>query len=120
MILDAPELESLEGVDALVTGASRGLGFGIALAYAAVGSRVWLVAEVEDELRAAAEEIREQGGLVETRVVDLADRGQRSALADELGRGVLTPSVHERGVVIRRIPARQGRRALQSRARRPV
>ena len=84
MILDAPELESLEGVDALVTGASRGLGFGIALAYAAVGSRVWLVAEMEDELRAAAEEIREQGGRVETRVVDLADRGQRSALADEL------------------------------------
>ncbi len=48
MILDAAELESLEGVDALVTGASRGLGFGIARAFAAAGTRVWLVYELED------------------------------------------------------------------------
>ena len=69
MILDGSELESLEGVDALVTGASRGLGFGVARAYATGGARVWLVAEVEDELRVAAEQIREGGGRVELRVV---------------------------------------------------
>ena len=77
-------LESLEGVDALVTGASRGLGFAIARAYAAAGARVWLVAEVEDELRVAADEISESGGRVEARVVDLADGERRRALASEL------------------------------------
>ena len=77
-------LESLADVDALVTGASRGLGFGIARAYAAAGARVWLVAEVEDELRVAADEIGEIGGRVEARVVDLANEKRRSGLASEL------------------------------------
>jgi NAD(P)-dependent dehydrogenase (short-subunit alcohol dehydrogenase family) len=86
MNLNAPELESLEGVVALVTGGSRGLGFGIARAYAAAGASVWLVAEVEDELGGAADEIREEGGRVEPRVVDLADRRALRAFADELSR----------------------------------
>ena len=84
MSQSAPELEQLAGVDALITGASRGLGFGIARAYAAAGARVWLVAEIEDELQVAADEIIESGGRVEARVVDLTDGEKRRALAAEL------------------------------------
>lgn len=77
-------LASLDGVDALVTGSSRGLGYGIAKVLAADGARVWMVAEVQAELEEAAEGIRERGGLVEVRVVDLADPGQCSSLTQEL------------------------------------
>lgn len=105
MILDAAELESLEGVDALVTGASRGLGFGIARAFAAAGTRVWLVAELEDELHAAAEQISEQGGQVEARVVDLADREQRMALADELSAAPLRVLVNNAAILERQAVA---------------
>jgi NAD(P)-dependent dehydrogenase (short-subunit alcohol dehydrogenase family) len=74
----------LSGVAALVTGASRGLGLGVATALARAGARVWMAAELEDELLQAADEVRGLGGTVRSRVVDLADPEQRSALAAEL------------------------------------
>ena len=62
----------VQGVDAVVTGASRGLGFGIARALAAAGARVWLVSELAGELECAAREIRDAGGAAEARVVDVS------------------------------------------------
>ncbi len=77
-------LASLKGVAALVTGSGRGLGLGVAKALAGAGARVWMAAELEAELHEAADEVRELGGTVQARVVDLADAEQRSALATEL------------------------------------
>jgi NAD(P)-dependent dehydrogenase (short-subunit alcohol dehydrogenase family) len=77
-------IESIAGCDALVTGSSRGLGFGVARAFAEAGARVWMIAEVEGELDEAAEEIRTVGGEVETRTVDLTDRRACATLAQEV------------------------------------
>jgi NAD(P)-dependent dehydrogenase (short-subunit alcohol dehydrogenase family) len=74
----------LKGVAALVTGSGRGLGLGVAKALAGAGARVWMAAELEAELHEAADEVRELGGTVQARVIDLADAEQRSALATEL------------------------------------
>lgn len=70
----------LNGVDALVTGAGRGLGSGIAAALAGAGARVWLTSELSDELERTAADIRAAGGCAETAVADLACRGGRDRL----------------------------------------
>ena len=73
--------ERLEGADVLVTGAGRGLGSGIAAALAAAGARVWLVAEVADELERTAGAIRSAGGRAEVCVADLSkDAGLESVV----------------------------------------
>jgi len=76
--------DALRGVEALVTGSSRGLGFGIARTLAAEGARLWLVAELADELIEAADELKGAGARVETRVVDLSDDDARAGLTAEL------------------------------------
>jgi NAD(P)-dependent dehydrogenase (short-subunit alcohol dehydrogenase family) len=50
----------------VITGASRGLGRGCALAFAARGAEVLLVARNAEQLEAVAAEIREQGGSART------------------------------------------------------
>ena len=47
---------------ALITGASRGIGKTIAMAYAAAGAKVVLASRKQEALNAAAAEIREAGG----------------------------------------------------------
>lgn len=74
----------LNGVDALVTGAGRGLGSGIAAALAGAGARVWLVSEVGDELEQTARDIRAVGGCAETVLSDLAKEDQRDRLVHTL------------------------------------
>jgi NAD(P)-dependent dehydrogenase (short-subunit alcohol dehydrogenase family) len=71
--------QSLEGKVSIVTGASRGIGRGIALRLAAVGSSVVLCARDQTLLDAAASEIRASGGSAETIALDLRvpDSGQR-------------------------------------------
>jgi 2-deoxy-D-gluconate 3-dehydrogenase len=54
-------LFSLTGKSALVTGASRGIGRAIALAYAQAGADVAILARSRAELDALATEIREGG-----------------------------------------------------------
>ena len=58
----------------LITGASSGIGVGIARELAAVGMRLMLGARRTDRLEALAEQIRENGGTVETRRLDVTDR----------------------------------------------
>ncbi|HUQ58203.1 SDR family oxidoreductase [Lentzea sp.] len=61
-----------EGLTALVTGASKGLGRAYAVELARRGARVVVLARSEEGLRGLAADIREQGGSAEVVVGDLA------------------------------------------------
>ena len=78
-------LAGVEDADVLVTGSGRGLGRGIARAMAAAGARVWLVAEVEEELEWTASDIRAAGGEARILVVDLGREDERKGLVRTLG-----------------------------------
>ena len=96
-------MASVEGVDALVTGAGRGLGRGIAIALAAAGARVWLVSEVTDELEWTAAGIRDAGGRVEVCPADLSVANERGRLARKVldGAARLRAIVNNAGVLER-------------------
>lgn len=66
-------LFSLQGRRALITGASRGIGRAVAMAYAARGAAVALVARREDALRSTVAEIRAAGGVAEALTGDVKD-----------------------------------------------
>ena len=74
-------LKSYEGLNALVTGASSGIGRLLALRLAAAGARLALVARREPELEDLAEEIRVNGGEAVALVCDVGDREQALATA---------------------------------------
>lgn len=63
----------LDGRTALVTGAGRGIGRACALALAQAGAEVWLVSRSQNELEAAASEIRSAGGRARAAVCDVTD-----------------------------------------------
>ncbi|MHC4993441.1 MAG: SDR family NAD(P)-dependent oxidoreductase, partial [Planctomycetota bacterium] len=73
----------------IVTGASKGIGRGIARVLAGAGFPVGLLARSGDELEALREEIRAAGGEAHVAVADLRDREQATeaveALMDKLG-----------------------------------
>ncbi len=60
--MDAPPSFSLAGQIALVTGASRGIGRGLAVALAAAGARVAVTARTEADLASLVAEIKSAGG----------------------------------------------------------
>ena len=66
----------------LITGASSGIGAGIARELASAGARVMLGARRIDRLEALAAEIREKGGTVMTRRLDVTDRADVAAFAE--------------------------------------
>jgi len=66
----------------LVTGASSGIGAGIARELAAAGARLMLGARRTDRLEALAAEIAASGGIVETRRLDVTDRADVAAFAE--------------------------------------
>lgn len=73
---------------AIVTGASRGIGRSIALALAAAGSPVGLIARDEAKLQAVAAEVVAAGGRAVFRAIDVTDAeatmAAASSLAEEL------------------------------------
>jgi NAD(P)-dependent dehydrogenase (short-subunit alcohol dehydrogenase family) len=71
----------LEGKAALVTGASRGIGLGIARAFASEGASVFLCARGEDALREAAKGIEGTGAEVGYAVADVSDPKEAELLA---------------------------------------
>ncbi len=66
----------------LITGASSGIGAGIARELAGAGATVMLGARRTDRLEELAEEIRSGGGTVAIRRLDVADRANVAAFAD--------------------------------------
>lgn len=64
---------ALDEQTALVTGASRGIGRGIALALGAAGAIVAVTARNGEDAEAVAEEIREHGGIASAHVLDVTN-----------------------------------------------
>jgi len=75
------KLASYDGVTALITGASSGIGRLLALHFARAGARVALVARRADLLEALAADIRGHGGEALVLRCDVADREQVFAAA---------------------------------------
>ncbi|GII82983.1 2-deoxy-D-gluconate 3-dehydrogenase [Sphaerisporangium siamense] len=73
----------LSGRGALVTGASRGIGRAIALAYAAAGADVALVARSRDALAEVAREVEALGRRAHVIACDLSDRDAAGTAARE-------------------------------------
>jgi short-subunit dehydrogenase len=66
----------LKGRKVLVTGASQGIGEGIAQEFAAEGAALWLVARSGEKLAALADRLRKKhGATVQTLAVDLTEPG---------------------------------------------
>jgi NADP-dependent 3-hydroxy acid dehydrogenase YdfG len=66
----------------LITGASSGIGVGIARELAAAGATLMLGARRTDRLEALAEELRATGARVETQRLDVTDRADVQRFAD--------------------------------------
>ena len=78
----------LDGRVALITGAARGIGRGIALAFAANGAKVALSARSEKQLHEVEGEIREAGGEAIVLPADLTDRSTPARLVSEVERSL--------------------------------
>jgi 3-oxoacyl-[acyl-carrier protein] reductase len=84
-------LTSIEGRSVIVTGASRGIGKGIARVFAARGARVLMAARGAADLEAAVAEIVEADGVAAAMSCDVTDLAQVEALvarAEELHGGL--------------------------------
>ncbi len=65
-------LKSIEGRSVIVTGASRGIGKGIARVFAAKGAQVLVVARNSGPVEATANEIRPSGGRASAFAADVS------------------------------------------------
>ncbi|MYT71137.1 MULTISPECIES: SDR family NAD(P)-dependent oxidoreductase [unclassified Streptomyces] len=76
-------MELREGQVAVVTGAASGIGLAMARRFAADGLKVVLADVEKGALEAAADTLREDGAVVHARVVDVGEREQVVALAED-------------------------------------
>jgi NAD(P)-dependent dehydrogenase (short-subunit alcohol dehydrogenase family) len=72
---------SLKGKTCVVTGAGKGIGRGICLAYAAQGAKIVGAARSEADLAALAAEITASGGAIAVQPTDVTDPAQLESLA---------------------------------------
>jgi NAD(P)-dependent dehydrogenase (short-subunit alcohol dehydrogenase family) len=97
--------QTLLGKNALITGASKGLGKAMALALAQAGARIALVSRDAAKLGDVAREIRGGGGSAEVFAADVADEAQvesaRAAVSEKFG-GALHILVNNAGINIRK------------------
>jgi NAD(P)-dependent dehydrogenase (short-subunit alcohol dehydrogenase family) len=70
----------------LVTGAARGIGRAIAIAFAAEGARVALTARSDDQLHEVAREIKQTGGEAIVLPADLSDRASLASVVKDVER----------------------------------
>lgn len=87
-------MQSLKNKVALVTGAGKGIGRAIALALAAEGAHLGLIARTEEDLKKVAEEARASGVRAEWATADVSDRAAVEAAVRQLeatlgGTGIL-------------------------------
>jgi 3-oxoacyl-[acyl-carrier protein] reductase len=75
-------LTSIEGRSVVVTGASKGIGKGIAKVFAKSGGKVLIVSRHLDEAEACAEELRRAGGIAKGYAADVTKFGDMQTLAD--------------------------------------
>src|SRR4249920_3081790 len=73
-------MKRLNGCVALVTGAGRGIGAAIALAYAQEGAAVVVADLDEANARAVAEQVRSHGVRAEAAAVDVREPAQTAAM----------------------------------------
>ncbi len=97
------QLFGLAGRQALVTGSSRGIGFGIAEALAGAGARVILNGRDRDALQASAQRLREGGADVETSAFDVTDPAQiaQAVASIESNHGAIDILVNCAGIQVR-------------------
>jgi 3-oxoacyl-[acyl-carrier protein] reductase len=74
---------SLEGRSVIVTGASKGIGRGIALRFSSVGCRVLVVSRKDSEAKAVAAEIVAAGGTALGVVADVTRQADMRAMAQK-------------------------------------
>jgi NAD(P)-dependent dehydrogenase (short-subunit alcohol dehydrogenase family) len=94
----------LAGKVALITGASRGLGRAMAVALAADGARLALVARDVEKLNETASQVRERGGEAEVYQADVAIEEQVAALEKQVSErsGKVQILVNNAGINIRK------------------
>ncbi|MEM6490698.1 MAG: SDR family NAD(P)-dependent oxidoreductase, partial [Pseudomonadota bacterium] len=66
-------LTSISGKSVIVTGASKGIGKGIAKVFAAQGGKIMVAARTKADIDATVAELRGAGGTAEGCVADVAD-----------------------------------------------
>jgi 3-oxoacyl-[acyl-carrier protein] reductase len=73
---------NLHGSSVIVTGASRGIGKGLAVRFGEIGARVLVVARHLDGAEAVAAEINRVGGTARAFAADVADQADTTAMAE--------------------------------------
>ena len=81
-------MQSLKGKNAVITGAGKGIGKAIAVALAAEGVNLALIARTEKDLQAVAQELKPSGVKVEFATADVASREQVDQAVTNLTKAV--------------------------------